>query len=119
MSEPETSERSAEIRFKIRLSDNHMPVSIEWDATDSGADGPQSTRSIMLSVWDAKEKRAMCIDLWTSDMLVDEMKLFVFQSMMTLADTFERATSESERANEIRVFANQFAEKLGFVRDAK
>ncbi len=71
----------------------------------------------MLSVWNGEEKKAMRIDLWTEDMLVDEMKLFVFQTLVTMADTFERATSDGEMANEMRSFAQQFAEKMGFVRE--
>ena len=116
MSEPTPPARTAEIRFRVGLNESHLPVAIDWEATDSDVTGPQSTRSVMLSVWNDKEKRAMSIDLWTQDMLVDEMKLFVFQSLMTTADTFERATSERELADELRVFANRFAEKLGFVR---
>jgi len=117
MTESSEPKRDAEIRFKVALDDQHMPVSIEWDATDSEQGEMQPTRSIMLSVWNHEENKAMRIDLWTPEMLVDEMKLFMFQNLMTMADTFERATSETERADEIRVFANDFAGKLGFVRD--
>ena len=34
------------------------------------------------------------------------------------ADTFERATSEGAMANEMRSFAQDFAEKMGFVRES-
>ena len=115
MSEPTNAPRSAEIHFKIRLNREQMPESIEWSATDASADDAKSTKSIMLSVWNDKEQKAMRIDLWTSAMLVDEMKLFTFQTLMTMADTFERATSEKEMAGEMRTFAQSFAEKMGFV----
>ena len=79
MSEPTNAPRSAEIHFKIRLNREQMPESIEWSATDASADDAKPTKSIMLSVWNDKEQKAMRIDLWTSAMLVDEMKLFTFQ----------------------------------------
>lgn len=117
MSDPKTPARTAEIGFKVALNDELMPVSIEWSATDAPDASSHDTRSIMLSVWNSEEKKAMRIDLWTQDMLVDEMKLFVFQTLVTMADTFERATSDGAMANEMRSFAQSFAEKMGFVRD--
>ena len=123
MSDSRATARTAEIGFKVALNADQKPVSIEWSATDSpDASSPSSpslkdTKSIMLSVWNSEEKKAMCIDLWTEDMLVDEMKLFVFQTLVTMADTFERATSDGAMANEMRSFAQQFAEKMGFVRE--
>ncbi|MGH9335841.1 MAG: gliding motility protein GldC, partial [Vicinamibacteria bacterium] len=88
MSEPA---RTAEIRFRIRLDEDHLPIGIEWSATDA-PEGARETKSVLLSVWNAEEQKAMCIDLWTRSMLVEEMKLFVFQTFRTLADTLERAT---------------------------
>lgn len=116
MSDPKTVVRTAEVGFKIGLNADHMPVSIEWAATDA-PDGARETKAIMLAVWNGEEKKAMRIDLWTEDMRVDEMKLFVFQTLLTMADTFERATSEHEMAGEMRVFADRFAQKMGFVRE--
>ena len=117
MTDTKPPARSAEIGFKVALNEDMMPVSIEWSATDAVGDTPQQTKSVMLSVWNSEEKKAMRIDLWTSDMLVDEMKLFVFQTLVTMADTFERATSDAAMAGEMRSFAQTFAEKMGFVRD--
>jgi gliding motility-associated protein GldC len=117
MSDPKTPARTAEIGFKVDLNDDLMPVSIKWNATDAPDASPQETSSIMLAVWNAEEKKAMRIDLWTQDMLVDEMKLFVFQTLVTMADTFERATSDTPMADEMRSFAQTFAKKMGFVRD--
>ncbi len=117
MSDSRAPARTAEIGFKIGLNAHQKPVSIEWSATDSPDAGSKDTKSIMLSIWNSEEKKAMRIDLWTEDMLVDEMKLFVFQTLVTMADTFERATSDGVMANEMRSFAQQFAEKMGFVRE--
>jgi gliding motility-associated protein GldC len=107
--------KRAEVRFQVGLDEGRLPVSIEWSATDAPESGG-ATKAVLLSVWNAAEKKAMCIDLWTKDMLVDEMKLFVLQSLVTMADTLERATSERAAASEMRSFADRLAGTLGLVR---
>ena len=114
MSQSPDPARSADIHFKVKLNEKQLPVEIEWSATDAPDEGPQPTRSIMLSVWNDEHKRAMRVDLWTEDMLVDDMKLFMIQTLLTMADTLERATSEKDAARELRAFGQQFASRLGF-----
>jgi len=69
----------------------------------------------MISLWDEQENNTLRIDLWTKDMLVDDMKNFYYQSLMTMADTFERAVGEADLAGEIRQFGQQLGEKMGLV----
>jgi hypothetical protein len=45
-------------------------------------------------------------------MRVDEMKQFIHQTLVTLTDTFERATSEDQMALAMRDFCDFFAEKM-------
>jgi len=116
MSDAEDGSRTADIHFRVRLDASRLPAAIEWSATDAPGDAPAFTRAILLSVWNDEEQKAMSIDLWTKEMLADEMKLFVLQSLMTLADTLERATGEGEGANEIRIAGQRLAEKLGLLR---
>jgi len=52
------------------------------------------------------------MDLWTNKMQVDEMNFFFYQSLMTMADTFQRATNNSEGAKKIKDFANELATDL-------
>ncbi len=109
--------RKAEIKFTITLDENNLPSQITWDASDANAHS--TAKAIMLNMWDEKEKNAMRIDLWTKDMMVDEMKQFVHQSMMTLADTFNRATGEEQMAEEMKRFGMFFAEKMGIIEAPK
>ena len=53
------------------------------------------------------------MDLWTKDMSVEEMRSFVVQTMMTLADTYERATSDKDHATAVRGFTQEFAKRIG------
>jgi hypothetical protein len=41
-------------------------------------------------------------------MQVDEMNLFMFQTLATMADTFENATQNKEVADAMRDFAHNF-----------
>jgi gliding motility-associated protein GldC len=109
--------RKAEIKFTISLDENNLPSQISWDASDANAHS--TAKAIMLNMWDEKEKNAMRIDLWTKDMMVDEMKQFVHQNIMTLADTFKRATGEEQMAEEMQRFGMFFAEKMGIIEAPK
>lgn len=56
------------------------------------------------------------IDLWTKQMTTDEMKAFFHQNILTMADTFERATGEGRMAAQMRDFGKYFAEHMLNVR---
>lgn len=109
--------RKAEIKFTVTLDENNLPSQINWEASD--ANEKSTAKAMMLTMWDEKEKNAMRIDLWTKEMMVDEMKQFVHQNIMTLADTFKRATGEEEMAEEMQRFGMFFAEKMGIVEAPK
>ena len=66
----------------------------------------------MLSVWDHKTKDTLRMDLWTKEMSVDEMKQFFHQTLMSMANTFERATNDDKMSATMRDFCDYFAEKL-------
>jgi gliding motility-associated protein GldC len=67
---------------------------------------------MMVSFWDGKERAALRIDLWTKEMMVDEMADFYYQTMMTMSDTFERATHQQELVGEMKTFAKNFYTKF-------
>ena len=96
----------------VELDENRIPQSIEWNATDSTASNPQPAKAVMLSLWDGAEKTALRIDLWTQKMMVDEMADFYYQTFMTMADTFARATRQTELVNDIKTFAQEFYQKF-------
>lgn len=96
----------------VELDENRIPQTIEWSATDSTAANPQPAKAVMLSLWDGAEKTALRIDLWTQKMMVDEMGDFYYQTFMTMADTFARATRQTELVNDIKKFAQEFYQKF-------
>ena len=103
--------KTSEIKFDITLDENKIPESLNWTAKDGGIEN-QETKAIMLSVWDSKLKESLRIDLWTKDMPVDEMKIFFHQTLVAMADTFQRATTDEKMADTMRDFCEYFAEKL-------
>lgn len=103
--------KKSEINIKVTLDDNHIPEKIEWNSTDTG-ENKSECKALMLSLWDAKENNTLRIDLWTKQLMVDEMKHFFFQSLITMGDTYERATSDTETAEEIRAFSKKLGEKI-------
>src|SRR5258706_9870064 len=96
------------ISIDVNMDEQRIPASIEWLASDAGAEKPQKAKAMMLSFWDGAEKAALRIDLWTKDMMVDEMADFFYQTMMTMADTYGRATKYNEQVEEMKKFAKDF-----------
>ena len=111
MSETEIVKTSG-INFSVHLDKENMPVSIQWEAEDSDTEGKQEAKAVILAIWDGMQQNALRIDLWTKEMNVKEMNLFLFQTIATLADTFEKATDNKEVAGEISDFAHQLGHKL-------
>lgn len=99
------------INIQISLDEEKMPEIIEWSAPDGGVDDYQQTKAILLGLWDGQEKSALRIDLWTKKMMVDEMNDFFYQSFFGMADTYARATKNTELAKEIKEFAKSFHKK--------
>jgi gliding motility-associated protein GldC len=96
------------ITIEVSLDENKVPESIDWTATDTTADKMQKAKAMMLSFWDGSEKTALRIDLWTKDMMMDEMADFFYQTMMTMADTYARATKHDKLVHDMKKFAAEF-----------
>ena len=100
------------ITVNVSLDQDRVPTAIGWRATDSTADMDQQAKAMMLAFWDGADKSALRIDLWTKEMMVDEMADFYYQVMMTMADTFQRATQQQELSEELKTFAQEFMKKF-------
>lgn len=105
------AQKKSDINIQVGLDENNIPESLHWAASDSG-EMPAEAKAILMSIWDPKAKETLRIDLWTKEMRVDEMKHFFHQTLVSMADTLERATSEDKMAAYMRDFCHHFAEKL-------
>lgn len=100
------------ITIDVELDNEKVPQHISWKASDSTADMAQKSKAMMISFWDGADRAAMRIDLWTKDMMVDEMADFYYQTIMTMADTFNRATKNAELVKDMKDFAGDFYKKF-------
>ena len=102
---------TSEIKFTVELDENRVPEKLMWTAQDGGVQ-LEEAKAMLLSIWDSNAKETLRIDLWTKDMPVDEMKMFFHQTLVAMADTFERATQDEKMSGTMRDFCDYFAEKL-------
>lgn len=104
-----------EIHLTVELDENKIPTRIQWEAPDSGKAEKKDCTSLMLSIWDNKEKVTLGIDLWTKEMMVEDMNVHVHQTLLKLADTYLRATKNSEVSKMIEDFSSVFGSKVGII----
>jgi gliding motility-associated protein GldC len=103
--------KQTEIKFKVSLDNNSLPTTIEWSAPDAGQES--TCKSMMVALWDASENNTLRIDLWTKDMSVDEMKKFYIQNIMTLTDTYFKATADEPTSTLVKDFFAEVGKKIG------
>ena len=63
------------ITINVQMDESRVPESINWTASDTTAEHAQKAKAMMFSFWDGSEKTALRIDLWTKDMMMDEMAI--------------------------------------------
>jgi gliding motility-associated protein GldC len=108
--------KQSDIQIRVELDDDKIPEKIYWKATDSTSDEPQESKAMMLAMWDPNYRETMRIDLWTKEMQLEEMNVFFFQTLMTMADTYIKANNDKKLAGSIRDFAIQFGEKTSVIK---
>jgi gliding motility-associated protein GldC len=100
------------VRLDVTLDADRMPEQITWNASGTTAEDDRVAKAVMLSLWDGTDRTALRIDLWTKAMMVDEMADFFYQTFVTMADTYDRATRNTELSGDIRTFAKDFYNKF-------
>ncbi|MEY3198952.1 MAG: hypothetical protein RL265_1076 [Bacteroidota bacterium] len=110
--------KSSDIQIKVGLNENNLPIGIKWSAADGGVENADA-KAFMLSIWDPKDNNTMKIDLWTKEMSIEEMKQFFHQSLLTMADSFEKATGEHLICEDLRDYCFHFAEKMQILPEEK
>ena len=109
----------SKIIINVQLDAEKIPQQISWSASESSADTLQKAKALCLALWDGEDKSAMRIDLWTKEMMMDEMADFYYQMFITMADTFERATKHSELTGDIKSFAQKFHNRFIEIEEAR
>ena len=100
--------KQSTITIDVTLDKDKLPAEIHWQASGSTADARQRAKAMLLGFWDGADKSALRIDLWTKDMMVDEMGDFFYQTMISMADSYHRATGNGELVGQMKRFAQDF-----------
>jgi gliding motility-associated protein GldC len=104
--------RESEIIFKIKLDEDNLPEKISWTATDGQQKEERECKSIALALWDKEELNTLRIDLWTKDMPIDEMHTYFLQNLMTLTDSYVKATNNPFIKDDMLAFCKDQADKI-------
>ncbi|MDB4088423.1 gliding motility protein GldC [Flavobacteriales bacterium] len=105
------TKKTSEIKINVITDENNIPHEMNWTASDAKINNKEC-KAMILSVWDKEDKAAMRMDLWTKEMMVDEMKMFFYQTLVTMADNFQKATGEDEIVEDLRDYCTHFADKM-------
>ena len=54
--------KTSEINIKVVTDINNLPELITWQASDSGMDGENETKAMMLAFWDSQNQNTLKID---------------------------------------------------------
>jgi len=103
--------RKTKITIDVNLDENNIPEEMRWTAPDGGV-SDMDTKAMLLSFWDSENQETLKMDLWVKEMPVDQMQLFFHQTLVSLSDTFYRATQDEKMTATMKDFCDYFAEKL-------
>ena len=90
--------RTAEIKLTIDLDGDQLPTRITWQASEAQHRGPTNCQSAMLALWDSDNKTTAAIDLWTKEMTIDDMNIYVYQVIPLVHTSPRITTSPSKRS---------------------
>ena len=79
----------------VDFDKSELPEKISWSATDGGVKNKES-KAVFLSVWDHEPQETLKIDLWTKDMPLDQMNVFFHQTLVSMSETFFKATQNEK-----------------------
>jgi gliding motility-associated protein GldC len=108
------------INIKVSLDENKFPDKIHWSSDDNPSDQKNNEcKAVLLSLFDKDYKDTYRIDLWTKEMQVPEMDMFMYYTIKGLADTYYNATKNAELASAMRQLADYMAEKNDLFKESK
>ena len=110
--------KKSKISFEIELDDNNLPHSIMLNTADGQLENVE-VKSFLISAWDKKTNETLRIDLWTKDMMVNEMLIMYHQTLLSMANSLEKATNEHKLADALRDYCAFFGEQSGIINAKK
>ena len=105
------AKKTSPISIEVTVDENNIPEKILWSAPDGGVD-KEVTQAMLLALWDGKNQETLKMDLWIKEMPVDQMKIFFHQTLVSMSETYFKATQDEKMTATIKDFCDYFAEKL-------
>jgi gliding motility-associated protein GldC len=103
--------KTSEIKVKVGLDKNNVPVDLKWMATDSENASYTDCKCVNISIWDPVENNSLGINLWTTDLRVEEMHSHYFRTLMNLTDSYAMATKNPFAKELMKEFCETLAKK--------
>ena len=100
--------RKTQITLNVILDENNIPEIMDWSAPD-GAIKKQSMEAFFLSTWDKETQESARIDLWLKEMPVDQMQVFVHQTLIGIRASYIKATEDLQMGEAMQQFCDFFA----------
>jgi gliding motility-associated protein GldC len=100
--------RKTQITLTVTLDENNTPEYMEWSAPDGGVK-EQSMEAFFLSTWDKDAQESARIDLWSKEMPVDQMQVFVHQTLIGINASYLKATDDTQMGEAMQQFCDFFA----------
>jgi len=105
--------KKSRLEFDIELDVNQVPEKITMDSSDSQAE--LEIKSLMVSAWDSKKRESLTVDLWTKDMMINDMYIMYHQTLHSMASSLERSTGHNKLADALRDYCDFFAEQTNIL----
>lgn len=106
-------QRKTTITLDVVLDENQTPEQMKWSAPDGGVD-QQEMDAFFFSSWDKKQQESARIDLWTKEMPVDQMQVFVHQTLVGIRASYLKATDDAQMAEAMQQFCDFFCVRAQF-----
>lgn len=109
--------KTSDIKVTVGLDEDNIPVDLKWLAEDGNpTNEAKDAKGMLLSLFDAASMDTFKIDLWTTELQVNEMDRFMYQTLRGLADTYFKATKNTALANDMQKFTQYFGEQTELIK---
>lgn len=109
-------EKKHKINIEVGIGRENLPENIRWKADDDPSGKKvHEAKAMLLAFFDRDSLDSVKLDIWTKDMQVVEMDRFFFQTLRAMADTYYKATQNTELAAAMQQFVHFFGEKTEII----
>ena len=106
--------KKSTLQFDLELDENNVPKKIIMNSSDKQAQNVL-LKSVIIAAWDEKTKETLRVDLWTKDMMINDMFIMYHQTLMSMANTLSKSTSQDKLAGALRDYCEFFAQETKII----